>query len=155
VKVVGWWCSEHRTCWELKIHQNSRLWVLVLTSCYGGAGRGHWSGLLTSTGACLSMCLSSLDLSSSSPTSLVRLGRWGPKKGSGPKPRGNSTPPDFTSWGRGRGRHTVGEEILLGQLWRWGHWEREEPHGVQIPSSAAPSLHCSFATRAGGPKNSP
>lgn len=91
-------------------------------------------------------------------TSLVRLGRWGLKKGSGPKPRGNSTPqiPQVGDGGGGGDRHTMGEEILLGQLWRWGPWEREkEPHGVQIPSSAAPSLHCSFATRAGGPKNSP
>lgn len=55
-------------------------------------------------------------------------------------------------------RHTTGAGA--GTRWNaagvWGHQEGEkEGRGAQVPSSAAPSLHSSLETGAGGPKNSP
>lgn len=88
--------------------------------------------------------------------SLSQLGIWGlrgGRKGNGIEPKGNPTPPS----GLGR-RHTMGEEAgtRLNLVRVWGHLEGgKERSGVQVPSSAAPSLHSSLETGAGGPKNSP
>lgn len=141
---------------EARIHPTPCSWSCCLPHGHGGCG-----GLCSLLSGCHSP---SPGLPSHLPLrhftqdllSLSQLGIWGlrgGRKGNGIEPKGNPTPRS----GLGR-RHTMGEEAgtRLNLLRVWGHLEgAKERSGVQVPSSAAPSLHSSLETGAGGPKNSP
>lgn len=68
-------------------------------------------------------------------TSLVRLGHWGLKKGSGPKPRGNSTPQISQARGEDRFFQASSGDGGTGKE-RRSHMESKSPPLLPPPSTA-------------------